>query len=335
MLWFFVKRLVLLVPILVGVSLVTFVIARALPGDPARLFAGMQTSESVIRDIRAEYGFDRPLVEQYVAYLADLLHGDLGRSVRTRSSVAGDLMARAPATLELATAAILLAIIVGIPLGLASAIRPGKSVDQIGRGISLAGVAMPDFWIGLLLVYFFYAKLHIAPPPLGRVGGFSSGPEGPTGFFTLDALIAGDLATLGDALRHLALPAIALAIPAMAPLIRITRNAALDVLLTNYILFARSTGMPARRLYLVYVLRNTLPAAVTVIGLLAGYMIGGVVLVEKAFSWPGLGLYAANSLEFNDYPAIQGFVLAVAATYLVIFMLVDLANAIIDPRTRS
>jgi peptide/nickel transport system permease protein len=335
MLWFFLKRIVLLVPILLGVSLVTFLIARALPGDPARLFAGMQTSEAVIQGIRAEYGFDRPLIEQYAAYLGDLLHGDLGRSVRTRSSVTADLITRAPATLELAVTAILLAVIVGIPLGLASAIRQGKSIDRIGRGVSLAGVAMPDFWIGLLLVYFFYAKLGIAPPPIGRVGGFSSGPEGPTGFFTIDALIAGDLVTLGDALRHLTLPAIALAIPAMAPLIRITRNAALDVLITNYTFFARATGMPARRLYLVYVLRNALPASVTVIGLLAGYMIGGVVLVEKAFSWPGLGLYAANSLEFNDYPAIQGFVLAVAATYLVIFMLVDLANAVIDPRVRS
>jgi peptide/nickel transport system permease protein len=330
-----VRRLLLLVPLLIGVSLISFIVTHLLPGDPARLYAGIQANEATVQGIRAEYGFDQPLPVQYERYFIGLLHGDLGKSVRTRNPVAGDLAARVPATLELAVAAITIAFVVAIPLGILSAAWRGGILDRFGRGLAVFGVAVPDFWLGLILIFVLYYLLKLAPAPVGRLGMVTTPPKGPTGFFLIDALVARNPATFGDTLSHLALPAITLAIPAMAPLLRLTRNAAIDVLRSDYVLFARASGLKGVRLYMRYVLRNALPGSVTMAGLLVGYMVGGAVLVEKVFAWPGVGLYMANSLDFNDYAAIQGVVLFSASVYLVVFLVLDLVQFALDPRLKA
>jgi peptide/nickel transport system permease protein len=315
--------------------LISFVVTHLLPGDPARLYAGIQASEGTVQGIRAEYGFDQPLPVQYERYVVGLLHGDLGRSVRTRNPVSADLMARAPATLELALASITIALVVAIPLGVLSAAWRGGAVDRAGRAVAIFGVAVPDFWLGLILIFVLYYLLKIAPAPVGRLGMLAAPPKGPTGFFLIDSLAARNPATFGDAAAHLILPAITLAIPAMAPLLRLTRNASLDALRSDYVLFARASGARSAVLYMKYVLRNALPGTVTMAGLLVGYMVGGAVLVEKVFAWPGIGLYMANSLDFNDYAAIQGFVLFSATVYLLIFLGLDLLQLVLDPRQRT
>jgi peptide/nickel transport system permease protein len=201
--------------------------------------------------------------------------------------------------------------------------------------VAIFGVAVPDFWLGLILIFVLYYLLKLAPAPVGRLGMLAVPPKGPTGFFLIDTLLARNPATFGDALAHLILPAVTLAIPAMAPLLRLTRNAAIDVLRSDYVLFARASGLKGVRLYLKYVLRNALPGTVTMAGLLVGYMVGGAVLVEKVFAWPGVGLYMANSLDFNDYAAIQGFVLFSATIYLLVFLGLDLIQLLLDPRLRT
>jgi len=331
---FLAKRLLFLMPILVGVTLLAFVLSRALPGDPARIYAGIQADETAVQQIRISFGLDQPLPVQYVRYLEGLVRGDLGTSIRTRNPVLKDLLDRAPATIELALSAMLFASFVGVPLGVISAVRRGRSIDKFGRIISTIGVSIPDFWLGLLLILVLYVQLHVVPAPVGRLGILDQPPNGPTGLFTVDALLTGNVTMFGTALRHLLLPALALGVPAMGPLLRLTRNTTIDVLRSDYILFARASGLAGPRLYLKYVLRNSIPSTITLGALIFGYLIGGVVLVEKVFAWPGLGLYASNSLDFNDYAAVQGFVLFSAVVYLLVFLLLDVVHSWLDPRVR-
>jgi peptide/nickel transport system permease protein len=328
------RRFALLVPILLGVSLATFMITRLLPGDPARLYAGIRATEETVQAIRIQFGFDKPIPEQYIDYVGSAIQGDLGTSVRTRRSVTDDLLVRAPATLELIVASTVLSVVIAIPLGVLSAVRRGKT-DAFGRFLSAIAGAIPDFWLGLIFIVVFYAVLDVAPAPVGRVGLLAIPPAGPTGFFTVDALIAGDVPTFLDASAHLLLPALALAIPASAPLLRLTRNATIEALNSDYVLFARASGLRGYRLHAKFVLRNALPSAVAMTALNFGYMLGGAVLVEKVFSWPGVGLYAANSIEFNDYSAIQGFVLLSALVVVLIFLADDLLQYALDPRVRQ
>jgi ABC-type dipeptide/oligopeptide/nickel transport system permease component len=331
---FLLKRLLFLIPILVGVSFVAFVVTRILPGDPARIYAGIYADEAAVQQIRAEYGFDQPLPVQYVRYLSGLARGDLGKSVRTRNPVLEDLIARAPATIELALAAITFALLVGVPLGIASAVWRGSLLDRIGRFLSTLGVSIPDFWLGLLLILLLYVQFHVVPAPVGRLGLLETPPNGPTGLFSVDSLLSGNIQTFFSSLGHLIMPTLALGFPAMGPLFRLTRNATIDVLRSDYILFARASGLRGPRLYLKYVLRNSIPGSVTLTGLIFGYLIGGTVLVEKVFAWPGLGFYASNSLDFNDYAAVQGFVLLSAVVYLLVFLALDLVLSVLDPRVR-
>lgn len=334
MLFYLVKRVLLLIPILLGVTFVAFIITRLLPGDPARIYAGINANELTIQRIRAQFGLDDPLPIQYLTYLQDLIAGDLGTSIRTRNEVTADLIARAPATLELALMAITIAALVGIPLGVYAAIRRGGRFDKFGRVTSSVGQSFPDFWLGLLLIIVFFVNLDVAPPPVGRLGILDVPPGGPTGLFVLDGILTGKFDTAWTAFRHLILPSLALAIPAMGPLFRLTRNATIDVLASDYILFARAAGASGGNLYPRYVLRNAIPNTITLGALIFGYLIGGAVLVETVFSWPGLGLYAKNSLDFNDYASVQGFVLFVAVVYLLVFLLLDIVHSWLDPRVR-
>lgn len=345
MLSYVTRRVIALIPILIGVTLLAFLVSRALPGDPARLYAGIQASDAQVEAIRERLGLNRTLPQQYCVYLigqtclgesggGGLIRGDLGESIRTGFSVAEDLTARLPATIEMVGAGMIFALAVALPLGVWSAVRRGKLIDRFGRFISTLGVAVPDFWLALILLLVFFVFLGWLPGPVGRLDITAIPPDGPTGFYVLDSLIRGQWDTFRNALSHLILPMIAMGFPAAAPILRLTRNATLSVLNSDYIAFGRASGLRGAPLYMKYVLRNALPGAVTMAGLIAGYMIGGAVLVERVFSWPGVGLYAVNSLQNSDYPAIQGFVLLSAVTYMLVFLAVDLVQSVIDPRVR-
>ena len=340
-----IRRLIALIPILIGVTLLAFLVSRALPGDPARLYAGIQASDAQVEAIRERLGLNQPLYQQYCVYMigqtclgesggGGLIRGDLGESIRTGFSVADDITARLPATIEMVGAGMLFALAAALPLGVWAAVRRGKLIDRFCRFISTLGVAVPDFWLALILMLIFFVFLGWLPGPVGRLDITAIPPDGPTGFYTIDSLIRGQWETFRNAVSHLILPMIAIGFPAVAPILRLTRNATLSVLNSDYIAFGRASGLRGPPLYLKYVLRNALPGAVTMTGLIVGYMIGGAVLVERVFSWPGVGLYAFASLQDNDYPAIQGFVLLSAVTYMLVFLVVDLVQSVIDPRVR-
>ncbi len=330
---YIVRRLLALVPILIGVTMVAFLVSRGLPGDPARLYAGMQASDFEVQAIRVNLGLDKPLYYQYWVYMQGLIQGDLGFSLRTGFPVAEDIRNRLPATVEMVIFALAFALSIALPLGVWAAVRRGKLIDRFSRFISTLGVAIPDFWAALILVMIFFVFLGWAPPPVGRLDLGASPPDG-TGFYLLDSLVRGEWATFRNALGHIILPMISLGFPAIAPITRLTRNATLSVLQSDYIAFGRASGLRGAPLYLKYVLRNSLPGAITMTGLISGYMIGGAVLIERVFSWPGVGLYAYNSLERTDHAAIQGVVLLSAITYLLVFLVVDLLQSIVDPRVR-
>ena len=330
---YIVRRLIALVPILIGVTMVAFLVSRGLPGDPARLYAGMQASNYEVEAIRVSLGLDKPLYHQYWIYMQGLIQGDLGFSLRTGFPVAEDIRNRLPATVEMVIFALAFALAIALPLGVWAAVRRGKLIDRFSRFISTLGVAIPDFWAALILVMIFFVFLGWAPAPVGRLDLGASPPDG-TGFYLLDSLVRGDWGTFRNALGHIILPMISLGFPAIAPITRLTRNATLSVLQSDYIAFGRASGLRGAPLYLKYVLRNSLPGAITMTGLISGYMIGGAVLIERVFSWPGVGLYAYNSLERTDHAAIQGVVLLSAVTYLLVFLVVDLLQSIVDPRVR-
>ncbi len=334
-----------MIPILIGVTILAFLVSRALPGDPARLYAGIQASEAQVEAIRVRLGLNLPLYQQYCVYMlgdtctggsgsGGLIRGYLGESIRTGFSVAEDITARLPATIEMVGAGMIFALVVSLPLGVWAAVRRGKLIDKFCRFISTLGVAIPDFWLALILLLIFFIFLGWLPGPVGRLDITAIPPDGPTGFYVFDSLVRGQWDTFRNAVSHLILPMVAMGFPAIAPILRLTRNATLSVLNSDYIAFGRASGLRGAPLYLKYVLRNALPGAVTMTGLISGYMIGGAVLVERVFSWPGVGLYAMNSLQTTDYPAIQGFVLLSAVTYMVVFLLVDLVQSVIDPRVR-
>jgi len=327
------RRLLALVPILIGVTMVAFLVSRGLPGDPARLYAGMQASDFEVQAIRESLGLNKPLYHQYWIYMQGLIQGDLGFSLRTGFPVAEDIRNRLPATVEMVIFALAFALAIALPLGVWAAVRRGRLVDRFSRFISTLGVAIPDFWAALILVLIFFVFLSWAPAPVGRLDLGASPPDG-TGFYLLDSLVSGQWGTFRNALGHIILPMISLGFPAIAPITRLTRNATLSVLQSDYIAFGRASGLRGAPLYLKYVLRNSLPGAITMTGLISGYMIGGAVLIERVFSWPGVGLYAYNSLERTDHAAIQGVVLLSAVTYLLVFLVVDLLQSIVDPRVR-
>ena len=330
---YIIRRLLALVPILIGVTMVAFLVSRGLPGDPARLYAGMQASNFEVEAIRVSLGLDKPLYHQYWIYMQGLIQGDLGFSLRTGFPVAEDIRNRLPATVEMVIFALAFALAIALPLGVWAAVRRGKLIDRFSRFISTLGVAIPDFWAALILVLIFFVFLSWAPAPVGRLDLGASPPDG-TGFYLLDSLVSGQWGTFRNALGHIILPMISLGFPAIAPITRLTRNATLSVLQSDYIAFGRASGLRGAPLYLKYVLRNSLPGAITMTGLISGYMIGGAVLIERVFSWPGVGLYAYNSLERTDHAAIQGVVLLSAVTYLLVFLVVDLLQSIVDPRVR-
>jgi len=326
------KRLLGAVPSVIGVLIVTFLLTRALPGDPAAYFAGPAATPQAIEEIRKSLGLDKSLPEQFVVYLKELVRGDLGNSVATGQPVTTEIRTRLPASLELTLYGLLVSVLIAVPLGVLAATRPGSLIDHACRVVTTAGVSLPAFFTGLLLVYVLYYRLGWAPAPLGRLDIFFSAPPNITGFYTIDALLDGDFSTFRAAAAQLLLPVTALAIFTLAPLARMTRAAMLEVLSSDFIRTARASGLPKAKIVYGYAFRNAMLPVVTTLGMVFSFLLGANVLVEKVFSWPGIGTFAIEALIASDYAPIQGFVLTMAMLYVGLNLLIDILYIVIDPR---
>lgn len=327
------RRLLFMVFVLWGVTLMTFFLSRVAPGDPARLIAGPRANAEALANIRALYGLDRPLIVQYGRYMSDLAHGDLGSSFVTRRPVAEDLRDFFPATLELAMYALAVGSILGVGMGVVTAMRRGSAVDFAGRFLAIGGLSMPAFWLAMLFQLFFFSGLGWLPFG-GRLETGAASPPQVTGLFTVDSLIAGQFGTFLDAVRHLVLPVTTLALAEIGLMTRIVRTSMLEVLGEDYIRTAESKGLSRARVLFRHALRNALLPAVTVLGLELGLLAGGVFLVETIFAWPGIGRYAYDAIRASDYNATMGVTLVVAVVYVGVNLIVDVAYLYLDPRIR-
>jgi peptide/nickel transport system permease protein len=332
MLKYIVRRLIFTIPILLGLSILVFLFVRALPGGPAIALLGERATEESVEQIEEELGLDRPLPVQYLSYLRNVLSGDLGSSVSTRRPIVDELKQRFPATFELATMAMLFAIAAGIPLGYLAAKRYQGVLDNVSLVASLIGISFPVFFLALLMKYVFAVKLGWLPT-VGRIDVTRS-LEHPTGFYLLDAMIAGDGAAFMDVLSHLIMPAIALGTIPLAIVARITRAAVLDVMGEDYVRTAKAKGLDPRVIDRRHVLKNAMLPVITVIGLQTGLLLTGAVLTETVFSFPGLGSWILNAIRFRDYAVIQGGILFFAAMFILVNLLVDISYAFLNPRIR-
>lgn len=328
------RRLALSLVVLVGMTIITFTLTRIIPSDPAALYLGSRARPDDIAAINERFGFERPLIEQYFAYISALLRGDFGDSIATKRPVAQELMERLPSTLELVIAASLFSIVVGIPIGVASAVMQGKTADTGIRTLSVIGVSVPSFWLGLILQMVFANALGWFPVA-GRVDStlrFSSPITEITGFYLIDTITTANWTALGNVVSHLVLPAITLAAFPIGLIARMTRATMLEILGQNYIRTARAYGINERSIIFCYALKNALGPVLTVIGLSFAFALTGAFYVEIIFNWPGLGLFTARSFLNLDYPAIMGMTLFGASGYIVTNLVVDLLHGWIDPR---
>jgi dipeptide transport system permease protein len=328
------KRMVIALPSLVGVVIVTFLLTRALPGDPAAYFAGPAATKEAIEQIRSRLGLDKPLPLQFVRYVGDLARGDLGVSLTTGQPVAAEIRTRLPASAELTLLGLIVSMSIAVPLGILAATRPGSIIDHACRVLTTAGVSLPVFFTGLILVYVFYYLLGWAPAPLGRLDIFFSAPPQITGFYLIDSAIAGDGEVFLASLKQLILPALTLAIFSLAPIARMTRASMLAVLASDFVRTARASGLSPFTVIVTYAFRNAMLPVVTTLGMVFSFLLGANVLVEKVFAWPGIGSYAVEALIASDFAPVQGFVLTMAVMYVALNLLIDLLYGLIDPRVR-
>ncbi len=309
---FLLRRLLTTLLVLLGVSFIVFMIIHMVPGDPVRIMLGLQADQAKVEEIRRMMGFDRPLIVQYGDWLWSALHGDLGESFITGASVGQAVVERLPATMSLALAALIIALIIALPAGVISALRPGSLIDYVAMFFSQVGVSLPDFWLGILLILIFSLGLGWLPP-----SGYAS-----------------PLEDFGDWLRHLILPAMTVGLITASILTRFIRSAVLEVLHQNYVRTARAKGLPERRVINRHVMLNAAIPIVTIVGLQMASLLGGIIIVEVIFAWPGLGRLALDAVVRRDYPMVQGAVLLVALTFAVVNVLVDLLYAYLDPRIK-
>ena len=333
MLKFTVRRLIQLVPILIGLSILVFIWIRALPGGgPAEALLGERATPEAVARIRELYGLDRPLWQQYLTYVESVARFDFGQSIVSRRNITTEISERFPATIELSLAAMIFAAGIGIPLGFVAAKRYLGWIDQLSVAGSLLGVAIPVFFLGLLLKYVFAVKLHWLPT-VGRSDATSTALH-PTGFYVLDAIITNDRVALVDAVRHLILPAIALGTIPLAIITRITRAAVLDVVNEDYVRTARAKGLGPRVVDRRHVLRNAMLPVITIIGLQTGLLLSGAILTETVFAWGGMGQWMYQAITFRDYAVLQAGILFLAIVFVLVNLLVDLSYAVLDPRIR-
>ncbi len=331
--WLYIlKRLLGLLPVLLGITLLVFCFLHLIPGDPAVVLLGERATPEQLSALRERLGLNQPLPIQYLTFLGNLLRFDLGTSIISGIPIADELKSRFPATLELSAAAILVALVLGIPAGILAAVRKNSWLDNLMMTGSLVGVSLPVYWLGLLLIYLFSVNLQWLPPS-GRISvdaGFSFQPI--TGFYVLDALLQLDSNALKDILAHLVLPALALGTIPLAILARITRSALLETLSQDYIRTARAKGVPELWVIFRHALRNALLPVVTITGLQFGTLLGGAILTETIFSWPGIGSWIYDGIFTRDYPVVQGGVVFVAIAFVLVNLLVDISYALFDPR---
>ena len=328
-------RLGTAIPSVAGVIVVTFLLTRVLPGDPAVYFAGPVASAAAIEQIRHQLGLDLPLWAQFLHYVDDLVHGNLGISLNTGQPVLAEIATRLPASAELTLSGLILAMVIAIPLGVVAALRQDSWIDHLCRVVTTAGVSLPVFFTGLLAVYVFYYLLGWSPAPLGRLDSFMSEPPHVTGFFLIDSLIAGDWEVFRGALSQIILPAATLAVFALAPLARVTRASMLAALASEFVRTARASGLTGRTVVVTYAFRNAILPLLTTLGMVFSFLLGANVLVEKVFAWPGIGSYAVEALIASDFAPVQGFVLTMAILYILLNLSIDLLYGVVDPRMRA
>lgn len=320
-----------LILVVAGVCVITFIISHLIPGDPARLLAGDRASDEIVRHIRQQLGLDLPLWQQFARYVDALLHGDLGTSIRTGRPVLEDLKTFFPATLELAFCALLIALLVGIPLGVLSAVYRNRWTDHLVRLMALTGISTPAFWLGLGVIVLFYGKLDWLPGS-GRLDDWFDPPTRVSGFYLLDSLLEGNIEVFFNALQHLILPAATLAFVHLGIVARQIRSAMLEQLKEDYIRTALASGLPKFTIVVRYALPNALIPSITVLGLALGDLLYGAVLTETVFAWPGMGAYVVSSIQALDFPAVMGFAIVVSFAYVLVNLVVDLLYLWIDPR---
>lgn len=327
------KRIFLMIPTLFGISILTFFISNAIPGDPARLIAGQNAKPEVVAALHAKLGLNEPVYIQYFRYLDRLFHGDLGVSLYSQNPVLTDLQMYFPATLELTLFSMLITVVIGIPLGVLSAHHRDKWLDHFSRIFSLFGIAMPSFWLGMLLLLLFYLQWGILPGG-GRLGDGMTPPMNITGLYTVDSLLTGNWPDFLSSLIHLVLPGVTQALVTLGMITRMTRSSMLDVLQSDFIRTAYAKGVSERRMLYGHALRNGITPVVTLVGMIFGYSLGGSILVENVFAWPGVGRYAVNAISYLDFSAIMGVTLFIAFLFIFVNLIVDLFYQIIDPRLK-
>jgi ABC-type dipeptide/oligopeptide/nickel transport system permease component len=325
------RRLVLLIPQLLGISLITFLLIHLIPGDPAYTIAGSLATQENIKNIQHRMGLDQPLPVQYLLYMQRLSHGDLGDSYIAGRPVRDDLAERLPATVELITISFMLAVVIAVPLGVLLAMRGGGGAQRAVMAYGLLAGAIPDFWLALLLTFVFYFQLHWLPAPIGQLDIAISPPQAVTGMLLIDSVIAGDGDALASHLAHLVLPVVTLTLLYAAPILKMTRSSMDAVLGSGFVRYSRAAGLPTG-VVMRYALRNALSPVVTLVGVLYSILLSGAVLVEQVYGWGGAGQYAVQSILNSDYLAIQGFVLVAGCFALLVYLVVDIIHMLVDPR---
>lgn len=329
---FIIKRLLWAIPTLFGVSLIVFFMVHLSPGDPALALLGDHANKESVEKLREEMGLNKPLYTQYYLFASKAVHGDFGNSFKSKQPVLDEFMERFPATMELALCAMILAIVLGIAAGIISAIKRYSIFDYGSMFIALAGVSMPVFWLGLVLIYFFSVSLGWLPVS-GRLG-YEFYVDNVTGFYLIDTILADDYAAFWDAFKHLILPAVALGTIPMAIIARMTRSSMIEVMKEDYIRTARAKGCSVFQVVMVHALRNAMMPVVTVIGLMLGTLFAGAILTETTFSWPGIGKWIVNAVYQRDFPIIQSATLIIATMFIFVNLIVDLLYALINPKIR-
>jgi len=333
---YIIRRLILAIIVMIGVSILTFLLTRIVPSDPAARWVGPHARPEQVASARIKLGLDKPLYVQYYRYIRDFLHGDWGHSIRTHQPVLRELFSYLPASLELILFGMVIAFALGIPLGIISAVKNGSTIDHLSRVFSIAGVALPTFWLGMILQLVFFKELRLFPLAgrLDMMTSVISPIKSVTGFYLIDSLVTCNFAAFGSALYHIVLPGITLAAFPLGLSARMTRATMLEILGEDYIRTARACGLREVKILAVYALRNAIGPVLTVGALTFAYSLVETFLIESVFAWPGLGYYASNAIMTVDYPAIMGVTLLVAFTYVLLNLIVDISLAFLDPRIR-
>jgi peptide/nickel transport system permease protein len=331
-----IRRLLIMIPMLIGITLLAFIVSHVVPSDPLVLLVSEKamSNPEIVETAVQKWGLDKPLPEHYLRYLGNLLHGDLGVSFKSRRPVAQDLAQYFPATFELGMAAMIFALLLGLPLGILAAIHAGKWVDHVTRIFALFGASMPPFWSGLMALYLLWYKIPLMAGP-GRIDAHMEAPPTVTGLYLIDSLLAKDTAAFFSSLHHLILPAIILGWFTLAVIARVTRSSLLEVLRSDYIRTARAKGLAERAVILVHGLRNAFIPTLTVLGLAFAWVMAGAIMTETIFAWPGIGRYAVEAAANLDYPGVMGTTLLIAVVFMITNLVVDILYCVLDPRIRE